>query len=105
LEPDVERFVDWLCRREHEVVGYPGTCYRSPLALWLSQQTGHVYGIDEGRYGRASQDFRFWRPLPRWAQAFASWIDTCSATTYVLTGAEAFWVLARVEATLGPLVV
>lgn len=99
-EIDVERFAAWLCEREDEVVGYPGTCYQSPLALWLSHETGHVYGVDEGRYGRASQEFCFWRPLPRWAQAFAAWMDTCSVMTYALTGAEAFWMLARVEAVV-----
>src|SRR5579875_1743351 len=73
---------------------------RSPLAWWLSHETGHVYGVDEGRYGRASQEFCFWRPLARWAQAFAAWMDTGWVMTYALTGAEAFWMLARVEAVV-----
>src|SRR5438876_6825613 len=67
-----EAFCAWLCQREHEVVGHPGTCFHSPLALWLSEEFGHVYGVDGNVYGRALHDCRVWRLLPRWAAAFVA---------------------------------
>lgn len=100
VEIDQEAFCAWLCAREDEMVGHPGTFFHSPLAEWLSEMTGQVYGVDGKVYGRASTESHSWRPLPRWAEVFTSWVESCSTRT--VTGLEAFAVLARVEAVLVP---
>ncbi len=49
----LEDFCAWLCTHEHEVVGRSGTWFHGPLARWLSDLLGGVYGIDGPYYGRA----------------------------------------------------
>ena len=98
LDMSLEAFCTWLCQREHEVVGRPGTCFHSPLALWLSERFGHVYGVDDNMYGRALHDPCVWRLLPRWAVAFVA--RTEARSLQVLTGQEAFALLADVERML-----
>lgn len=100
LDISLDAFCAWLCLREHEVVGRPGTCFHSPLALWLSDLFGHVYGVDGNVYGRALHDHCVWRVLPRWAVVFAVRAEARSA--HVLTGQEAFALLVDVEQMLMP---
>jgi hypothetical protein len=42
----LEAFCAWLCAHEHEVVGRSGTWFQGPLARWLSDLLGGVYGVD-----------------------------------------------------------
>ncbi len=95
-----EVFCSWLVLHEHEVVGHPGMCYQSPLAFWLSEVSGHVYGVDGSVYGRATWEYRCWLRLPRWALLFTRRVEAWSWC--VITGAEAFAVLAQVELALMP---
>jgi hypothetical protein len=97
---DQEAFCSWLCLHEDEVVGHPGMCFQSPLAMWLSEVSGHVYGVDSGLYGRASWDYRCWLRLPRWALLFTRRVEAWPLCD--ITGAEAFTVLAQVEIVLVP---
>lgn len=98
VELRVEDFGSWLCRHEWDCVGQPLLCFQSPLALWLSEVTGHVYGVDGLRYGRALWDGCCWLELPRWAQVFAMRLEQVSAS--VVMGYQAFAVLAHVEMAL-----
>lgn len=95
LDLELEHFIAWLCEHEGEAVGYPGMYFRSPLASWLSDLTGCVYGIDGVCYGRASADPRCWRLLPKWAQKFVVWTERYAMRA--MTGYEAFSVLAEIE--------
>ena len=52
-DSDLDSFCTWLCHREHEIVGRPGMVYHCPLAQWLSECAGHIYGVDSRVYGRA----------------------------------------------------
>lgn len=97
---DQEAFCSWLCLHENEVVGRPGMCYQSPLASWLSEVSGYVFGVDGSVYGRATWDYRCWLRLPRWALLFTRRVE--ARTSCDITGAEAFAVLAQVEMALVP---
>lgn len=101
LDLGLEAFAAWLAIREHEVVGLPHLCFQSPLASWLSEMTGHLYGVDDGKFGRALWDYCYWRSLPRWACLFSCWLETRQAE--VVTGQDAFCVLADVELVLSSL--
>lgn len=94
----LEAFSAWLVEHEQDVVGYRGRCFDSPLARWLSALAGHLYGVDEGRYGRAVWEDCYWRPLPRWAHLFSAFLDAPVPAT--VTGRQAFGVLAQVELVL-----
>ena len=72
-DSDLDSFCTWLCQREHEIVGRPGMVYHCPLAQWLSECAGHIYGVDGRVYGRASCAYHCWRLLPRWAAVFVTW--------------------------------
>ena len=98
VEISLDAFVSWLCSHEHEVIGLAGTCFDGPLARWLSEMTGYVFGVDGKWYGRASSEYGRWRLLPRWAEVFCVWME--SRTYRPLTGREALDVLAHVELTL-----
>ena len=98
LDLGVEAFAAWLAIREHEVVGLPKLCFQSPLARWLSEMTGHLYGVDDGKFGRALSDYCYWRSLPRWAHLFSLWLEGWHSE--VVTGQDAFGVLAEVELAL-----
>jgi hypothetical protein len=101
--PSMEAFAAFLCEYANAPLGQPGTCFSSPLALFLSASFGHVCGVDEGRYGRAIEAFCCWRSLPQWARLFAAWCERyagLAGSMRVMTGAEAFVVLAWVEAAL-----
>lgn len=100
LDINQEDFCSWLCLHEHMPVGQPGMCYQSPLALWLSEVSGHVYGVDGSVYGRATWDYRCWLHLPRWALLFTRRVEACAVGA--ITGAQAFAVLAQVEMALVP---
>jgi hypothetical protein len=70
---DLDSFCTWLCQREHEIVGWPGMVYHCPLAQWLSECSGHIYGVESKVYGRATCAYHCWRLLPRWAEVFVAW--------------------------------
>ena len=95
LNIEMDVFCSWLCQHERDVVGHPGTWFHSPLACWLSEMTGHTYGVEGRLYGRALYDTRYWLLLPRWAAVFTSWVEVFASRP--ITGAEALEVLARVE--------
>jgi hypothetical protein len=94
-----DAFRKWLLAHAAESVGSPGRCFDAPLARWLSEVSGHVYGVDDKLYGRGCWEYVQWLPLPRWAELFTSWSEgrffACS-----LTGLQALDILARVEYTL-----
>jgi hypothetical protein len=97
-DSDLDPFCAWLCEHEHEVVGRPGMTYHCPLAQWLSERSGHTYGIDGRVYGRASCAFYYWRVLPRWAEVFVAWSEVLAFRP--VTGCEALVLLASVELAL-----
>lgn len=93
-----EAFGSWLCLHEQETVGRPGLCFDAPLARWLSEVTGQVYGVDGKLYGRGCWEPWQWQLLPRWAEVFTA----CSERFFALplTGEQAFDLLAHVEQEL-----
>ena len=95
-----EDFGAWLVLHEQENVGCPLRWFESPLARWLSEVTGHVYGVDGDLYGRACWEACYWLPLPTWARLFVAWVE--SHTVLAMTGEQAFLLLARVEMALTP---
>lgn len=95
---DVDGFCSWLAVHEYDIVGRPGMCFQAPLARWLSERSGHVYGVDGDRYGCASADWRGWRLLPRWAQGLTASIERVFPRE--VTGSEVFDVLAGLERRL-----
>ena len=101
IEIDIEAFETWLCFHESDIVGTPGMWFHSPLAIWLSEMYGHIYGVDTRCYGRASSESTQWRWLPTWAQHLQSHL-TCHEL-HAITGEVAFAALAEVEQTLLPI--
>ena len=97
-EIDLDSFCTWLCEREHQIVGRPGMVYYCPLAQWLSERSGHIYGVESRVYGRATCAFHCWRLLPRWAEVFVAWSDVLAFRA--ITGGEALVLLASVELAL-----
>src|SRR5690242_15802108 len=95
VELSLDDFCAWLIARESEPVGHPQLCFHSPLACWLSKVFGCAYGVDGRWYGRALSPCQYWRLLPRWAEAFASLLESSKASP--VTGLQALEVLARVE--------
>jgi hypothetical protein len=101
VQVELDGFVSWLCLYDgDEVVGYVGTWFDSPLARYLSEVTGHLYGVDGFRYGYALHDERCWLGLPCWAERFSCWIESCSRRP--VTGDEVLDVLAQIELLLRP---
>jgi hypothetical protein len=101
VEVDLDAFVSWLCLHEgDEVVGYVVTWYDSPLARYLKEVTGHLYGVDGQRYGCALHGYRCWLLLPWWAECFTCWVESCPRRP--ATGYEVLEVLARIELALRP---
>ena len=94
----LEPFVTWLCERENTDVGYPHRCFDCPLARYLSETTGRLWGVDAPYYGLASVEVSRWAVLPRWARLFVSYTDTTQFTS--LTGVQALEVLASIELRL-----
>ena len=96
---ELEAFVSWVCLHTgDEVVGYIGTWLDSPLARYLSEVTGHLCGVDGRRYGRALSDYQRWCLLPRWAELFTAWVESCPRRP--VRGDEVLEVLARIELAL-----
>src|SRR5713226_3160592 len=75
LDLCLDAFAAWLIGHENEIVGSPKRCFQSPLACWLSETTGHVYGVDGDKFGRALWEYCYWRQLPRWAHLFSAWLE------------------------------
>ena len=96
---ELEAFVSWVCLHAcDEEVGYVGTWFDSPLARYLSEVTGHVCGSDGRRYGWALSDYQRWLLLPRWAELFTAWVESCPRRP--VRGDEVLEVLARIELAL-----
>ncbi len=95
-----EAFCSWLCQHEYRLFERPAGVFDSPLAEWLSELSGHLYGVDGGMYGRACWDYRFWHALPRWALVLMGRLEACPARW--LTGSDVFVILAGVEMALVP---
>ncbi|HZU03974.1 MAG TPA: hypothetical protein VFA10_30205 [Ktedonobacteraceae bacterium] len=95
---NMNEFASWLCSHEFDIVGLPGTCFHCPLAQWLSEQAGGVWGVDDHFYGTASRAHWQWRTLPRWAALFVSRIERRAFRP--VTGDEALLALAEVELAL-----
>ena len=93
-----EVFCSWLCTHEYTVFAFPASVFRSPLACWLSDVTGHLYGVDGFVYGSALLDERYWKPLPCWAKMLVARLDACAVRP--LSGSEVFIILASVEVAL-----
>jgi len=91
----LESFVTWLCEREHTDVGIPHRCFCCPLACYLSEMTGRLWGVDAPYYGLASLEAHRWAVLPQWARLFVSYTDTARFPS--LTGVQALEVLASIE--------
>src|SRR5258707_14509503 len=69
---DLEEFFLWLASYSpNDLVGQPGRCFNSPLALFLSSKSGCVMGEDGKRYGRAIVESHLWRFLTIWEQVVA----------------------------------
>jgi hypothetical protein len=94
----IEQFCVWLCEHEADIVGQASRCFDSPLARWLSETYGHIYGIDEKTYGRASHQWWQWQLLPQWAIAFNHRLERFAFQT--ITGLDALTILADVELTV-----
>jgi hypothetical protein len=99
MDLNIDAFASWLCSHERDIVGTPGTWFHSPLALWLSEVIGQVYGVDSRWYGRASTEYTQWAYLPQWAQFFLARIES-RYPFRAITGEMAFAALAEVEQTL-----
>lgn len=97
MEIDIDAFATWLIFHERDIVGTPGMWFHSPLAVWLSEMYGQIYGVDTQRYGRASLETERWSWLPRWAQHLQSRL-ACHEL-HAITGEVAFVALADVEQT------
>jgi len=96
---ELEAFVSWVCLHTgDEVVGSVGTWFDSPLARYLREITGHLYGVDGRRYGCALSDYQRWLLLPRWAELFTAWVE--SGPRRPVRGDEVLEVLARIELVL-----
>ena len=96
---ELEAFVSWVCLHTgEEVVGYVGTWLDSPLARYLSEVTGHLVGTDGKRYGWALSDYQCWLLLPRWAELFTVWVESCPCRP--ISGDEVLAVLASIELAL-----
>jgi len=67
-DDDLDLFCNWLCERENAMVGRPGMTFHCRLAQWISEITGHTYGVD----GRACSASHRWLLLPRWAEVFVA---------------------------------
>lgn len=101
LTVDFEAFFAWLAsHRDTDVVGLPGRYFDSPLARWLSAQSGMVIGVDDRRYGWALADERYWCELPYWAQVFEAFSEKYFG--FSLTAYETVALLVQVETVLSP---
>ena len=96
---ELEAFVSWVClHTPDEVMGYVGTWLDSPLARYLSEVTGHLVGTEGRRYGWALSDYQRWLLLPRWAELFTAWVESCPRRP--VKGDEVLEVLASIELAL-----
>ena len=93
-----EVFCSWLCSHEHTAFEYPASVFSSPLARWLSDVTGHLYGVDGFVFGSALLEEQYWKPLPCWAKMFVARLDAYAVRP--LSGSEVFVLLAGVEVAL-----
>jgi hypothetical protein len=91
----MEAFAAWLCEREGQIVGVPGRLFGSPLAYWLEQTYGRVYGVNEQCCWLASDERQLFR-LPLWTRLFILHSERVKPFE-ALTGDEAFTILACIE--------
>jgi hypothetical protein len=93
----IDAFVSWLCEHEGRFVGIPGRYFESPLARWLEETYGRVYGVNEYCCWLASDEQRLFR-LPAWARLFV--VQSERMAYRAVTGSEAFMMLACIEERL-----
>ena len=74
-----EAFGDWLQVHREMTFERPAACFDSPLARWLGEVTGHVYGVDGEKYGRACWEYEHWLPLPWWARLVMARLEAGSS--------------------------
>ena len=89
-----EAFGAWLQVHREMTFERPAACFDSPLARWLGEMTGHVYGVDGEKYGRACWEYEQWLPLPWWARSVMARLDGCSFR--VLTCSQVMALVAEV---------
>jgi hypothetical protein len=89
-----EAFGAWLQVHRETAFERPAACFDSPFACWLGEMTGHVYGVDGERYGRACWECEQWLPLPWWARSVMARLEadssrmlTCSQVMALVAGA------------------
>ena len=101
LDLNLDEFFTWLAsHHDQDVVGWPGRCFHSPLARFLSFKAGCTMGEDGSRYGSALVDDCRWLQLPHWAHTFAVFCEAWFGRE--LTAYEAVGLLAQVETALSP---
>jgi len=94
----IKKFHVWLSIHATEIVGQAGTCFLSPLAIWISEEAGHLYGTDDLFYGRAATDYSSWQMLPKWAECFNAPLERIAF--HPVTGSEALQELAHIKTTI-----
>jgi hypothetical protein len=94
----MEQFHSWLSAHATTVVGQAGMCFLSPLALWISERMGHLYGTDDLFYGRAVSAYCSWQMLPAWAVRFNARLERIAFRP--VTGLEALQELAHIKTTI-----
>jgi hypothetical protein len=90
-----EAFGAWLQVHREMTFEHPAACFDSPLARWLGEMTGYVYGVDGERYGRACWEYEHWLPLPWWARSVMARLDGCSFR--VFTCSQVMALVAEVD--------
>ena len=68
----------------------PAACFDSPLARWLGEVTGHVYGVDGEKYGRACWEYEQWLPLAWWARLVMARLEAGSSRMLTCSQVMAF---------------
>jgi hypothetical protein len=94
----IEKFQVWLSIHATEIVGQAGTCFLSPLAIWISEGVGHLCGTDDLFYGRAATAYCSWQMLPQWAVRFNARLERIAFRP--VTGLEALQELAHIKTTI-----
>lgn len=97
---DLEAFGLWLIEHEGDVFDCTDSHFQCPLARWLTDLGGALYGVDGYTYGAASWDAQHWRELPPWARGFHSRVATRTLFSSHIYGRQAFLMLAEVEVGL-----
>jgi hypothetical protein len=85
-----EAFGAWLQVHREMTFEWPAACFDSPLARWLGEMTGQVYGVDGEKYGRACWEYEQWLPLPWWARLVMARLEAGSSRMLTCSQVMAF---------------